>query len=155
MAIASSCIYDILKQDMLGSNAINLAAAGNLCKCALFTSSYPSAGSSADTAYGVGNLNANEVSYGAATPATAYSMTAANNSIITTAHPVIGWTNTTNGGNGSAVWTSASFTANCAVIYNSTVSNHAVCCILFGGDKQVTAGTFTISWNASGILTLT
>ena len=43
-------------------------------------------------------------------------------------------------------WTSASFTANAALIYNSSASNKAVCAIAFGGDKTVTNGTFTIQF---------
>jgi hypothetical protein len=51
-------------------------------------------------------------------------------------------------------WTTATFTAYHAVIYDSTVSNALVCSIDFGGAKTVAAGTFTISWNAAGIMTL-
>ena len=43
-------------------------------------------------------------------------------------------------------WTSASFTANGCLIYNSTNSNKAVCAIAFGGDKTVSSGTFTIQF---------
>ena len=43
-----------------------------------------------------------------------------------------------------ASWTSASFTAAGALIYNSTQSNKAVVVLDFGGDKTVSAGTFTI-----------
>ena len=41
-------------------------------------------------------------------------------------------------------WTSASFTANGALIYNSTNGNKAIAVLAFGGDFTVTAGTFTI-----------
>jgi len=51
-------------------------------------------------------------------------------------------------------WTSASFTTHYAVIYNSTVSDHLICCIDFGADKTVASGTFKIQWNADGIITL-
>ena len=43
-------------------------------------------------------------------------------------------------------YTSASFTANGALIYNSSQSNKAVCAIAFGSDKTVTSGTFTIQF---------
>ena len=43
-------------------------------------------------------------------------------------------------------WTSASFTANGALIYNSSASNVAVCAIAFGSDKTATNGTFTIQF---------
>jgi len=41
-------------------------------------------------------------------------------------------------------WTTASFTARGALIYNSTQSNKAVVVLDFGSDKTVAAGTFTI-----------
>ena len=43
-------------------------------------------------------------------------------------------------------FTSASFTANGALIYNSSASNLAVCAIAFGSDKTATNGTFTIQF---------
>ena len=51
-------------------------------------------------------------------------------------------------------WTSASFTAYHAVIYDSSVSNDLICSIDFGGAQTVTSGTFTIQWHADGIITL-
>ena len=52
-------------------------------------------------------------------------------------------------------WTTASFTARHAVIYNdSHVSDNLICSLDFGGDQTVTVGTFTIQWDAAGILTL-
>ena len=43
-------------------------------------------------------------------------------------------------------FSSASFTANGALIYNSSASNVAVCAIAFGSDKTATNGTFTIEF---------
>ena len=43
-------------------------------------------------------------------------------------------------------YSSASFTANGALIYNSSASNVAVCAIAFGSDKTATNGTFTIQF---------
>lgn len=55
-----------------------------------------------------------------------------------------------------AEWTSATFSAYHAVIYDDTLTNDdLICSIDFGGEKQVTAGTFTIQWDAAGIITLT
>ena len=42
--------------------------------------------------------------------------------------------------------TGISFTANGALIYNSSDSNAAVCAIAFGSDKTATNGTFTIQF---------
>ena len=55
-------------------------------------------------------------------------------------------------------WTSASFTANGAMIYNTTTdggsgTTDAVCIIAFGGDKTVSSGTFTIQFPAAGATT--
>ena len=46
-------------------------------------------------------------------------------------------------------WANASFTANGALIYNSSVSNKAVCVLAFGGDFAVTTGTFAIVFPAA------
>lgn len=52
-------------------------------------------------------------------------------------------------------WTSATFTAYHAIIYDDTVgSDPLICSIDFSGAKQVVAGTFTLQWNAAGILTV-
>ena len=52
-------------------------------------------------------------------------------------------------------WTSASFTAYHAVIYDDTLTNDdLICSIDFGAAKTVSSGTFTIQWNAAGIITL-
>jgi hypothetical protein len=54
-------------------------------------------------------------------------------------------------------WTSATFTCRYAVIYSDTPVSPAkplVCLFDFGSDQSVSAGTFTIQFNVSGILTL-
>jgi hypothetical protein len=51
-------------------------------------------------------------------------------------------------------WTTATFTAYHAVIYDSTAGNDLICSIDFGGAKTVADGTFTIQWDAAGIITL-
>lgn len=43
-------------------------------------------------------------------------------------------------------WTTASFTANGCMIYNSSKANRTVSTHFFGGDQTVSAGTFTIVW---------
>ena len=45
-------------------------------------------------------------------------------------------------------FSSASFTANGALIYNSSESNKAVAAIAFASDKTVSSGTFTIQFPA-------
>lgn len=54
-------------------------------------------------------------------------------------------------------WATATFTAYHAVIYNDTVSSPVkplLCSIDFGGAVTATGATFTITWNAEGIINL-
>ena len=50
----------------------------------------------------------------------------------------------------NAVWTGASFTANGALIYNSTQGNRAVCIIAFGGNKTPVNQVFTVQFPVNG-----
>jgi len=50
-----------------------------------------------------------------------------------------------------STWTSATFTARCAVVYNTTTSKIRAI-YDFAADKVVTGGTFTIQWNAGGLI---
>ena len=51
-------------------------------------------------------------------------------------------------------WTTATFTAYHAVIYDTSVTDNLIASIDFGGAKAVVAGTFTIQWDSAGIITL-
>ncbi len=48
-------------------------------------------------------------------------------------------------------WASASFTANGALIYNSSRTNAAIAVIAFGADYTATNGTFTVVLPAPGL----
>lgn len=56
-------------------------------------------------------------------------------------------------------WTGSTITARYAVIYNSSPGTDAtrplIAYVDFGADVSTTAGTFTITWDAAGIVTLT
>jgi hypothetical protein len=53
-------------------------------------------------------------------------------------------------------WTSATFSAYHAVLWDDTVgTDDLICSFDFGGVKTVTSGTFTIQWHANGIITMT
>ncbi len=55
----------------------------------------------------------------------------------------------------NTAWAAASFTAYHAVIYDDSLTNDdLICSIDFGGAKTVSSGTFTIQWDAAGIITL-
>jgi len=55
-------------------------------------------------------------------------------------------------------WSSATFTAYHAVIYDDTTTSptadQLICSIDFGGAETVASGTFTIEWDATGIIRL-
>lgn len=51
-------------------------------------------------------------------------------------------------------WTSATFSAYHAVLYDETAANDLILSIDFGGVKTVTAGTFKIQWHVDGIINL-
>lgn len=57
-----------------------------------------------------------------------------------------------------ATWSSSTLTARGAVIYKSrggaSTADELVCYLDFGADITSTAGTFTVAFNATGILTL-
>jgi len=57
------------------------------------------------------------------------------------------------------VWTASTITARIAVVYDSTpgssATNPLLCWIDFGADVSSVSGTFTITWNAAGIMTIT
>ena len=52
-------------------------------------------------------------------------------------------------------WTGSTLTAYHAVIWDNTVAtDDLICSFDLGGAQTVTSGTFTIQWNANGIITL-
>lgn len=59
---------------------------------------------------------------------------------------------------GAPSWTiTGTITAYGALVYDATISaaSYAYCWNYFGGEQIVTAGTFTVNWNASGIFAVT
>jgi len=129
MAITSAICTSFKQEILVGTHDLT-ASTGDTFKLALFTSSATLG--AATTAYSTSN----EVS------GTGYS---AGGATLTSVTP------TTDGTTAvcdfsDVSFTSASFTANGALIYNSSQSNKAVAVIAFGGDKTVTSGTFTIQF---------
>jgi hypothetical protein len=96
---------------------------------------------------GAGNINMTSGGYtagGATVASPTFTAGGTNNSVAT-------WTSGTN-----PSWTSATFTANQAIFYESSASTYQLICFWdFGGAVSVTAGTFTLSINGSGLLTAT
>lgn len=72
----------------------------------------------------------------------------------TLANPAVTEAATTKWDADDTAWTSATFSAFHAVIWDSTAGNDLIASIDFGGEKAVVAGTFTIQFDASGIITI-
>jgi len=53
-----------------------------------------------------------------------------------------------------SAWSSATFSAYHAVLYNTSNSNNLICSFDFGAEKAVAGGTFTVQWDTAGVLTL-
>ena len=105
-------------------------------KIALYTST--STNDSTTTAY----TTTNEITNTAGTAYVAGGQTLVGATVAnTTSTSWVDWT-------ADPQWASASFTANSALIFNSTQLSgglgRAVCVLTFGGDKTVSAGTFTL-----------
>ena len=133
MAITSA-ICTSFKQELLVGTHNFTATTGNTFKIALFTSSATLGAST--TAYSTSNEITNS-------SGTAYT---AGGATLTSVTPTTSGT-TALCDFADVSYTSASFTANGALIYNDTESGDpAVCAIAFGSDKTVTSGTFTIQF---------
>ena len=132
MAITSA-ICNSFKQEILVGTHYFTASTGNTFKLALYTSSATLGAST--TAYSATNEITN-------TAGSAYS---AGGNTLTSVTPVLD-SSTAVCDFSDVSWTSATFTANGALIYNSSQSNKAVCAIAFGGDKTATNGTFTVQF---------
>lgn len=114
------------------------ASTGDTFKIALFTSSVTLGASTTDYA------STNEVTN---TAGTAYT---AGGAALTSVTPVASGT-TALCDFSDVSWTSASFTANGCLIYNTTTgtgssTTDAVAAVAFGGDKTVSSGTFTVQF---------
>ena len=129
MAITSA-ICSSFKQELLVGTHNFTATTGDQFKLALFTSSATLGAGT--TAFGTGN----EVT------GTGYTSGGVN---LTSVTPTLD-SSTAVCDFADVSFTSASFTANACLIYNSDKSNKAVAAVAFGGDKAVSSGTFTIQF---------
>ena len=132
MAI-SSAVCNSFKQEILVGTHNFTASSGHTFKIALFTSDATL--NKSTTAYSTSNEISN-------TSGSAYS---AGGATLTSVTPTLS-TDTAVCDFSDVSFTSASFTANGALIYNSSQSDKAVAAIAFGSDKTVTSGTFTIQF---------
>ena len=132
MAITSA-ICTSFKQEILVGTHNFTATSGDTFKIALYTSSATLGAST--TAYSTSNEVTNS-------SGTAYT---AGGATLTSVTPTTSGT-TAFCDFADVSYTSASFTANGALIYNDDQSDKAVAVIAFGGDKTVSSGTFTIQF---------
>jgi hypothetical protein len=120
----------------------------NTIKVALVTSSYTP---NQDTHQYWSDVVANEAS---GTGYTAGGATLASKTIT-----YDGATNKTTLDAADVSWAASTITARYAVVYDSTPATDATrplyCYVDFGSNQNSSAGTFTISWSASGIMTVT
>lgn len=111
-----------------GTSVVRAATTPDTFKIALYTSSATL--SAATTAYSVTN------------EASGTGYTAGGNTLTTVAPTSSGTTAFLDFND--TTWSTATITANGALIYNSTQSDKAVAVLAFGGDKTSTAGDFTV-----------
>jgi hypothetical protein len=133
----ASGIYDRFKANLM--NKV-VALASDTIKVMLLNASH----AFASTHNVIGDVSANQIT---GTGYTAGGATLAGKSVTQAA--------TTKWDGDDVEWTTATFSAWHAVIWDDTIAtDDLIASIDFGGEKVVTAGTFKIQWNASGIITL-
>jgi hypothetical protein len=135
----ASGIHNVFKGNLM-KKQVNLDTGGDTIKVALYDSNH--AFTAGDTAY----TTTNELTTAGASNYVVGGATLANQAVTVSA--------TTKWAGDNSAWTGASFTAYHAVLYDVTNSSSLICSIDFGGAKTVASGTFTIAWNAAGIITL-
>lgn len=127
MAI-SQAMPTSFKQELLTATHNFTASTGDVFKIALYTSS--------------ATLGASTTVYSTTNEVTGTGYTAGGNTLTNVTPTTSGTTAFTDFAD--TTWTTATITANGALIYNSSKSNKAVAVLAFGGDKTSTAGDFTI-----------
>ena len=138
----ASGFYDVFKQDLF-DGSVNLNASDTI-NVALMTAAHPTTAGDLQTDATWADVSANETS-GAGYSAGGLAL---GTPTVVTA------TGTTTFDGDDTQWTGATFTCEHVVIYDITNTNSLVATIDIGA-QTVTAGTFTIQWNGSGIITMT
>lgn len=114
-----------------GTSVVRAATTADTFKIALFTSS--------------ATLGATTTAYSTTNEVSGTGYTAGGNTLtvsqVPTSTSTTAWLDFAD-----TTWSTATITANGAMIYNSTQSNKSVAILAFGGDKTSTAGDFTIQF---------
>lgn len=134
-AMATSFKVEILDGiHNFGVGVVRASTAADTFKIALYTSS--------------ATLGATTTAYTTSNEVTGTNYTAGGNTLtisqVPTSTSTTAWLDFAD-----TTWSSATITANGALIYNSTQGNRAVAVLAFGGDKTSTAGDFTIVFPAA------
>ncbi len=134
MAITTAMCTSFKKELLEGKHDFN-ATAGHTFKIALYTSS--------------ATLDATTTDYSVSDEVVGVGYTAGGNSLTNIDPTTSGTTAFTDFAD--TTWSSATITANGALIYNSTTdggstTTNAVCALAFGGDKTSTNGDFVIQF---------
>jgi hypothetical protein len=145
----------VFPQFIIGMNAGNIALTGGTYKVALSNTAGPvtEATSGISTAKLFTDWTANVAAEITGTGYTAGGATVSSPTFTAggTNNTVATWTSASNPN-----WTTATFTANQAVFYESSASTiQLICWWDFGGAVSVTASTFTLTISGSGLLTAT
>ena len=121
------------KKELLTATHNFAAAGGHTFKIALYTAA--------------ATLGAATTVYSATNESSGTNYTAGGFT-LTNVDPSISGTTAMCSFSANATWTSATFNASQALIYNTSASNKAVAVLDFGGTQTVTAGDFVITWPA-------
>ncbi len=132
MAI-SQAMPTSFKQELLTATHNFTASTGDVFKIALYTSA--------------ATLGASTTAYSTTDEVVGAGYTAGGNTLTNVTPTTSGTTAFTDFAD--TTWSSATITANGALIYNSSKSNKAVAVLAFGADKTSTAGDFTIVFPAA------
>ena len=135
----ASGVYVVFKGDVL-EKQVDVGSGGDTIKVALMTNSH--AFTNTDDVWG--DVSANEISGAGYTAGGA-----------TLGGQAVTEATATKWDGDDTAWTSATFSAWHCVIVDITNTSSLICSIDFGGEQAVASGTFTIQWNAAGIITLT
>ena len=146
MAISQAVCNSFKKELLEGKH--DFANGGSTFKIALFTSSASLDATTEDYS------TSNETTNSSGSAYTAGGLTLTNQSVTgstSASTAYVDWST-------DPQWTSASFTANGAMIYNTTTdggsgTTDAVCILAFGSDFTATNGTFTVQFPAPGTST--
>ncbi len=145
MAITSSGLYYDTWSKMLGATQLAIDLDAENHKIALFTNSI-TPNFSTDTGYSAAPYTSGEAS-GAGY--TAGGATLTGTALSESPTRTIKWSAD------NVQWTSSTITAKGALIYaNALTGKNNIMLTNFGSDYSTISGTFLITWNASGILTI-